>query len=98
MPPPAPLPASFWRLAGLTLAIDWITKWVANTLLVPHRPREVLGTVVQLTLSYDARRSFWFGIPGTPYIRVPGGAPVFSAVKLLVLAVPLRRAWRAPRG
>jgi signal peptidase II len=88
------LPATFWRVAGLVVCIDWVTKWVANSLLTPHEPHSVLGTLVRFTLSYDARRTFWFGIPGTPYIRVPGGSPVFFAVKFLILAVILSLASR----
>jgi signal peptidase II len=88
------IPAIFWRLAGLTVCIDWLTKWVATSLLTPHQPHSVLGTVVRLYLSYDARRTFWFGVPGTPYIRVPGGAAVFFGIKFLVLALILWLAWR----
>ena len=88
------LPARFWRAAGLTMCVDWITKLVAVTSLAPHQPRRVLGDLLRFTLSFDARHSFLFGIPGTPYIRVPGGAPVFVGIKLLVLAVIL---WLATR-
>jgi signal peptidase II len=88
------LPATFWRAAGLTICIDWLTKWAANSLLVPHQPYAVLGSVARFTLSYDARRTFWFGVPGTPYIRVPGGSPMFFAVKFLVLALILSLASR----
>jgi signal peptidase II len=63
-------------------------------MLTPHHPHPVIGQLVRFTLSYDARRSFWFGIPGTPYIRVPGGSPVFFGIKLLVLAAMLLLASR----
>jgi signal peptidase II len=92
--PRSRLPATFWRVAGLTVCVDWITKWVANAMLTPHRPHPVLGDLFRFTLSYDTRRTFWFGIPGTPYIRVPGGAPVFFGVKFLVLGVILLLASR----
>jgi signal peptidase II len=88
------LPATFWRAAGLTVCIDWVTKWVANSLFTPHQPHSVIGTLVRFYLSYDARRTFWFGIPGTPYIRLPGGAPVFFGIKFAVLALILWLAWR----
>jgi signal peptidase II len=100
-------PAAFWRVAGLTVCVDWITKWAANAMLAPHHPHSVLGGLLRFTLSYDTRHTFWFGIPGTPYIRVPGGAPVFFGVKFLVLAVilvlasrlsPARRRWTTMFG
>jgi signal peptidase II len=92
------IPSRFWFLASATLVLDWLTKGAANALLALHQPHALLGSTLRLTLSYDARRTFWFGIPGTPYIRVPGGALAFFAIKFVVLAFMLWLAWRAPRA
>jgi signal peptidase II len=101
------LPAGFWRAAGLITCVDWLTRWVANSVLVPHHPHRVIGNVIRFALSYDTRRTFWFGIPGTPYIRVPGGSAVFFGIKFLVLGVilllasrlsPAHRRWAAMFG
>lgn len=90
------LPARFWRAACLVFVLDWATKFAAARLLVPHVPTRVVGSVLRLTLSLDLRHTFWLGIPHTPYVAVPGGAPVFYAVKLLILCAMVWFALRTP--
>lgn len=91
------IPPVFWVVALATTAVDWATKYLASISLSPHVPREVLGDAVRIVLAYDLRRTFWFGVPGTPYIALPGGTATFYGVKLLILALMLWLAARSPR-
>lgn len=76
----------FWATAAVVLGVDWSSKYAASHALVREVPRKVLGDVLRLTLSYDLRRTFWLGIPHTPFVRVPGGTAAYFGVKLLILA------------
>jgi signal peptidase II len=89
---------TFWRFAAAMFATDWITKWCANAFLYPHEPVPVIGSVVRFTLSYDARTTFWLGIPGTPSWRVPGGLVAYWIVILAALSWILWFAARAPHA
>lgn len=91
------VPCAFWPAAAVVWLVDWATKYAAVAGLVLHRPVPLLGNAVRLTLAYDARRTFWLGIPGTPYVPVPGGTAIFFGIKLLILAAMLMVAMRAPR-
>jgi lipoprotein signal peptidase len=86
----------FWGAAIAILAIDWATKVVAHVALKPGSSYALAGDAIRFILAFDTRRSFWFGIPGTPFIHVPGGAPAFFAVKLVLLGVILRLAVLLP--
>jgi signal peptidase II len=91
------IPPVFWLVAVVVLTVDWATKYAAFLALVPNVPHDAVGDVVRLTLAYDDRRTFWFGIPGTPYIALPGGTPVFYGVKLLIVGAMAWLAARSPR-
>lgn len=87
----------FSAIAALMLALDWGTKWFANALLVPGRPRPILSSVVRFTLSYDSRTSLWLGVPGTPHWQQPTGLVGLSLLRLVLVLGILWLASRAPR-
>lgn len=72
---------AFWPLAALIVAGDWISKQLAVAYLMPaHVPHPVIGTFVQLTLTFN--RGTAFGIGAGPWSRV-----VLSIVVLVALIV-----------
>jgi signal peptidase II len=90
--------ATFWRFAAAMFVADWMTKWCANRFLYPHEPIPVIGSAVRFTLTYDARTTFWLGIPGTPFWRVPGGLVAYWTVIVALLAWIVWFGARAPRS
>ena len=69
------------------VVLDTITKLLAETYLVPHLPRLVVGDVVRLTLAYN---------PGAAFSMSLGGASriIFGAFALIALVI----LWRLYRG
>jgi signal peptidase II len=71
----------FWGAAAAVLALDIVTKWLAERFLQPpHVPHPVIGEVVRLTLAYN--RGAAFSMHVGPYSRY-----VFGAFALLALVV-----------
>lgn len=87
----------FWTVAGLTLALDWGTKWAANVLLTPDHPVPIISSVVRFTLSYDSRTWLWLGIPGTPHWQQPTGFVGLALARVFIILSILWIASRAPR-
>ena len=59
---------TFWALVVGVVVLDVITKWLAVRYLVPqHRPHDVIGEWVRLTLVYN--RGAAFGLHLGPYSR-----------------------------
>jgi signal peptidase II len=51
--------AIFWGAAIGVVSLDLVTKWLAETyLLPPHMPRPVFGDVVRFTLAYNPGAAF----------------------------------------
>lgn len=72
---------TFWPLAVFVVVADWITKALAVEYLVPaHVPHPLVGTLVQLTLTFN--RGTAFGIGAGRWSRV-----VLSVVVLVALIV-----------
>ncbi|HJR63718.1 MAG TPA: signal peptidase II [Gemmatimonadaceae bacterium] len=71
----------FWPLAFLLVLTDCATKeYAVEQLRTPHAPREVLGDVLQLTLTYNQGAAF--GIHLGPWSR-----PLLLLLGFAVLAV-----------
>lgn len=87
----------FWTVAGLILALDWGTKWAANTFLMPDHPVPVISSVVRFTLSYDSRTWLWLGIPGTPHWQQPTGFVGLALARFIAVLAILWVASHAPR-
>lgn len=92
------LPPRCWTVTGLTLALDWGTKWCVAAFLVPTHPVPVFSQVAQLTLEYDARTSLELGVAGTPAYPFPGGLAALSLMRLGLLVAIAWIASRAPRA
>ncbi len=71
---------TFWPIAAFVVAADWITKSLALEYLIPHLPRHLAGTLVQLTLTFN--RGTAFGIGAGPWSRL-----VLSIVVVVALIV-----------
>ena len=72
----------FWSAAAAVLALDVVTKWLAERFLAPpHLPHPVIGDVVRLTLAYN--RGAAFSMHVGEYSRYFFGA--FALVALFVL-------------
>ena len=72
----------FWGAALSALALDIVTKQLAERLLFPpHVPHEVIGEYVRFTLAYNPGAAFSMSLG--PYSRFIFGG--FAAVALVVL-------------
>ena len=71
----------YWPLAILVVVADWITKSLAVAYLEPaHIPHRLVGTVVQLTLTYNPGTAFGIPVGG-------GGAARAGLVAVVVIAL-----------
>jgi lipoprotein signal peptidase len=71
----------YWPLAILVVVADWITKSLAVAYLEPaHIPHRLIGTVVQLTLTYNPGTAFGIPVGG-------GGAARAGLVVVVVIAL-----------
>lgn len=79
---PGPLARRFWPVALAVVALDVVTKRLAERLLFPpHTPHEIVGDVVRFTLAYNPGAAFSFQLgPHSRYIF--GG---FAIIALIVL-------------
>lgn len=77
----------FWGAAVVTLVLDFVTKRLAERMLVEHVPHNVIGEWVRFTLAYNPGAAFSMHLG--PYSRYIFGA--FAIVALVVL-------WRLYRG
>jgi signal peptidase II len=72
----------FWGAAAGVIALDVITKWLVESLIVvPHVPKQVIGDVVRITLAYNTGAAFSMSLG--PYSRYIFGA--FAVVALVIL-------------
>ena len=83
--------ARFWWIVGLVVLTDVVTKALAHTLLVRHRPYPILGSVVQLVLVHNPGAAF--GLYLGLYSRW-----IFAAGAVLALVVLWRMAHTGPAG
>lgn len=75
---------AFWPLAILVVAADWVTKSLAVAYLEPaHIPHPLIGTVVQLTLTYNPGTAF--GIPVGSGDAARAGLVVVVLIALVIL-------------
>ena len=82
----------FWPLAFLLVLTDCATKeYAVEQLRTPHAPREVLGDVLQLTLTYNQGAAF--GLHFGPWSR-----PLLLLLGICVLAVLLQFYHRTQAG
>ncbi|MGH7358370.1 MAG: signal peptidase II [Gemmatimonadaceae bacterium] len=82
----------FWPLAFLLVLTDCATKeYAVEQLGTPHVPREVLGDVLQLTLTYNQGGAF--GIDLGPWSR-----PLLLCLGLVVLTFLFRLYHRTQAG
>ena len=71
----------YWPLAILVVVADWITKSLAVAYLEPaHIPHRLIGTIVQLTLTYNPGTAF-----GIPVARGAAGLVVVVVIALVIL-------------
>ena len=84
---PSPKRPAFWWTAAVVVAADVVSKYLAHTRLPLHLPRDVVGDVVRLTLSYN---------PGAAFGMHVGAAS--RAVFIILTAVILGFLWRLYRG
>lgn len=60
--------AIFWPSLTIIVLSDIVTKYLAHTLIAPHRPpREIVGDAVRLTLAYNPGAAF--GLHVGPFSR-----------------------------
>ena len=72
----------FWGTAGCIVAVDLVTKLLAERMLAPrHVPHPIIGDVVRFTLAYNPGAAFSMSLG--PYSRVIFGG--FAFVALFVL-------------
>lgn len=84
----------FWTAAGVVVALDVVTKWLAvQHLSPPHVPHQVLGNVVRFTLAYNPGAAFSMSVG--PYSRVVFGT--FAVVALFFLWNLYRKAQPSER-
>lgn len=48
----------YWAMLAIFLVADVVTKRIAEAMLLPHRPRQVIGEWVQFTLAYNRGAAF----------------------------------------
>jgi signal peptidase II len=73
---------AFWATAGLVIALDVVTKWLAVKHLQPeHVPHPIVGEFVRFTLAYNPGAAFSMSLG--PYSRYIFGA--FAIVALVIL-------------
>ena len=85
MPDPSSRPANarlFWIAALSVVALDIVTKRLAESFLVPFQPVRVLGDFGRLTLVYNRGAAFSMSL-GEQYNRIIFGA--FAALALVIL-------------
>jgi len=71
----------FWTAAVAVIVLDVATKWLAVRNLVEHRPRQVLGDAVRLTLAFNPGAAF--SMTAGAYQRIIFGG--FAIVALVIL-------------
>lgn len=71
----------FWGAAVVTLALDFVTKRLAERHLIEHLPVPVLGDFIRLTLAYNPGAAFSMSLGG--YSRYIFG--LFAMIALVVL-------------
>ncbi|HSC30922.1 MAG TPA: signal peptidase II [Gemmatimonadaceae bacterium] len=75
---------AYWPLAVLVVVADWITKSLAVAYLEPaHIAHPFIGTIVQLTLTYNPGTAF--GIPVGRGILARGALAAVVVIALIVL-------------
>lgn len=70
----------FWGAAIAVMALDVVTKLLAEQSLQLHEPRRVLGDVVRLTLAYNPGAAFSMSLG-------PASRWIFGALAVVALAV-----------
>jgi signal peptidase II len=84
----SPKAKAFWPLLALVLVVDFISKRLAESRLLPlYTPHEVVGDVVRFTLAYNKYAAM--GLSLGAYSRI--GFGIIAAVVLVVLAIFYRR-------
>lgn len=71
----------FWSAAVITLALDFVTKRLAEQHLHEHVPVQVVGNFLRVTLAYNPGAAFSMNVG--PYSRYIFG--LFAAIALVVL-------------
>lgn len=85
---PSPKAKAFWPILGIVLVVDFVSKRLAESRLVPvYTPHEIVGEFVRFTLAYNKYAAM--GLSLGDYSRV--GFTVIAAIVLAVLGVFYRR-------
>ena len=71
----------FWGMAAGVVIADVVTKYVAESLLVPHTPHRVIGDLLRFTLAYNPGAAFGMSLGG--YSRYAFAA--FAIIALVIL-------------
>ena len=75
---------AYWPLAVFVVAADWVTKSLAVAYLEPaHIAHPLLGTIVQLTLTYNPGTAFGIDIGRGPVARIALVMVVLVALTIL---------------
>jgi signal peptidase II len=82
--PAAATTLAFWAVVGVSVLIDFVTKWLAVQHLVPrYTPHRVIGDVVRFTLAYNPGAAFGMNVG-------PGSRWIFAALSVVIVVVLLK--------